>query len=797
MLPSLTCRPQKGINMNLGRIFGSCTLLALIGLSLPTMAEQAGNLKAEPVVLNKPAAGISEAAGNFLKSQPGSNVKIWIFFNDKGVFDMPSFEAKAAELEIDRHGEERRHRAGIDGATFADLPVNQEYIHQIINSGGKLRRISRWLNAASFEISKDRVDAIGNLACVNRIEPVATFKSIQETSEPAGEIQMKPNAADALSYGLSAGQLQMINVPALHNQGFNGKGVIVAMLDTGFRKTHEAFAPAFAGSRVIAEHDFIFNDGNTDNEAGDALNQHDHGTYTWSTLGGDVPGKLYGPAYGASFILAKTEDVRSETPVEEDNWVAALEWVDSLGADVISSSLGYSDWYVYGQMDGQTATITIAANTAAGLGIIVCNSMGNSGPAAGTLSAPADAFNILACGAVNSGRTIADFSSRGPTFDGRTKPEVCAQGVSTYCASAGSNSSYAYVSGTSLSTPLVGGAAALLLSANPALNPFQIRKTFMMTADRALSPDNDYGWGIIDVLKAYNWGANFTAAPNFGYDTLTVTFADSSTPGASAWKWYFGDGDSSMVQNPSHHYSTAGSYDVSLYIESSEGPLARLKEGYVAVVADTLTFATDSAFAGKTAVISVNLKNTQEIDTIIIPVEYASGMEVSLDSARLGTRTSQFELIHELYRDDASHRVLLELIADNGGGAPLLEAGSGEVARLYFKLDSMALPGAAADIDTALIDGRIQSLANYRVNYLPRIAAGQLLARYIQRGDANNTGVINILDISYLINYLYKSGPAPVTFSAGDANSTLNINILDVSFLINYLYKGGPAPANP
>jgi len=308
--------------------------------------------------------------------------------------------------------------------------------------------------------------------------------------------------------------------------------VIVAMLDTGYRKTHQAFAAAFSESRVIAEYDFIFDDFDTQNEAEDWTNQHTHGTYTWSTLGGQAAGTLYGPAYKASFLLAKTEDVRSETSVEEDNWVEALEWADGYGADVISSSLGYSDWYSYSDFDGATAITSIAASTAAGLGIVVCNSMGNNGPGAGTLSAPADAFDIVACGAVDAAGFIASFSSRGPTADGRMKPEVSAQGVNTYCASSSSNTAFTTASGTSLSTPIVGGAAALLLSANPYLTPLQVRSALMQTSSKASSPDNTYGWGIVDVLKAFNWGANFNAINRIGFDSMPVQFNDSSLESA-------------------------------------------------------------------------------------------------------------------------------------------------------------------------------------------------------------------------------------------------------------------------
>jgi subtilisin family serine protease len=274
------------------------------------------------------------------------------------------------------------------------------------------------------------------------------------------------------------------------------------MMDTGFRKDHQAFQLAFSEGRVLAEWDFINHDGNTQNEAGDPSGQHDHGTMTWSTLGGAADGNLYGPAYGASFILAKTEDVSGETPIEEDNWVAGMEWADSIGADVISSSLGYIDWYSYSDLDGNTAVITIAADIAAQRGIVVCNAMGNEGSGSGSLIAPADADSIISCGAVYGSGDIVYFSSRGPTYDGRIKPEVCAQGVSTRCANPSGTTGYTYADGTSLSTPLIGGTAAVILSAHPSWTPMQVREAMMESGDHSTSPDNDYGWGIPDILAA-------------------------------------------------------------------------------------------------------------------------------------------------------------------------------------------------------------------------------------------------------------------------------------------------------
>ncbi|MBC8479650.1 MAG: S8 family serine peptidase [FCB group bacterium] len=226
------------------------------------------------------------------------------------------------------------------------------------------------------------------------------------------------------------------------------------------------------------------------------------GPATLTEWGGRRDGQIYGPAYDAEFLLAKTEDRSQEVPIEEDWWVAGLEWGELQGADVASSSLGYIDWYESEDLDGMTAVTTIAADIAIDNGMIIANSAGNRG--GNGIVAPADAFGILACGAVDSTGQIASFSSRGPTADGRIKPEVCARGVSTYCASASRDGTdiYRYASGTSLSAPLIGGACAVILSANPDWTPQQVRYALMSTANNAENPDNSYGWGIIDVMQA-------------------------------------------------------------------------------------------------------------------------------------------------------------------------------------------------------------------------------------------------------------------------------------------------------
>jgi serine protease AprX len=478
-------------------------LCLVLGMSIPLSSQ---SLQPFEFVFPKESPVISEKfSQRVAKLNPQDKVKVWIFFTDKGFRNWEGYQSSInqAEKALTSKAAGRRSKTMKQGLVdFRDLPVNQDYINQILNSPAKERQKSRWLNAASFEVQVSDLEKISRLSFVRSIKPVLGGKRKPIGTETLSEETLQGKGLFALNYGASYSQLQQLNVPAVHNLGYYGQGVLVCMMDTGFRKDHQAFQLAYTQGRVLAEWDFINHDGNTQNEPGDPSSQHNHGTMTWSTLGGAADGNLYGPAYGASFILAKTEDVSGETPIEEDNWVAGMEWADSIGADVISSSLGYIDWYTYADLDGNTAVTTIAADIAAQRGIVVCNAMGNEGSASGSLIAPADADSIIACGAVDGSGNIAYFSSRGPTYDGRIKPEVCARGVSTRCADPNNTASYTYASGTSLSTPLVGGVAAVILSAHPYWTPMQVREAMMASGNHTGSPDNDYGWGIPDILTA-------------------------------------------------------------------------------------------------------------------------------------------------------------------------------------------------------------------------------------------------------------------------------------------------------
>ncbi len=447
-----------------------------------------------------------------------SQQKYWIFFTDKGLKGIEKNEATKKEKDcllqktLDRRAKVLSEQNLIDET---DLPVNQSYLKELKMQGIDPIIVSRWLNAASARISKNQLKIILALPFVENIRPVSRFK-IKLPRETAETFLAKPQTHQ-FDYGASLQQNEMMRVPDVHDFGLDGSSVLVGMLDTGFNyKIHEAFQHL----KVLAEYDVINRDSVTSNEEGDPSSQESHGTITLSTIAGFKEGELIGPAFGASFLLAKTEVTTSETIVEEDNWVAGLEWMERQGVDVVSSSLGYLDWYEYADMDGETAITTLAANIAAEKGVVVVNSMGNEGNDPWYyMIAPADGFNVISVGAVYSGGNIVEFSSRGPTYDGRMKPDVVAMGKSVACVSVGSIDQYRTASGTSLSCPLVSGVAALVLQAHPYLTPTQVRDALRKTADKAQTPDNDYGWGLVNAYEAiFYHGLFFSRMPEVIHD---------------------------------------------------------------------------------------------------------------------------------------------------------------------------------------------------------------------------------------------------------------------------------------
>jgi hypothetical protein len=457
---------------------------------------------------------VAPAVRQYLASRSGEGIKVWIFFADHGEPDPSNINNAVSAVQISERALKRRMNRS-RGPLFdhRDLPVHPGYLDELRSLGIRLKRTSKYLNAVSAVATPAQIRSIAGLPCVAKIDKVHAFvKRFPQPEREAGGSPVKSSfhpgtgkkLSHAANYGPSRRQVDLINVIPLHDNNIHGEGVLVAIFDTGFNRSHEALDHL----NIVAEWDFIFEDSVTKNQAGDIGSQHNHGTYCLSALGGYAPGDLIGPAWAADFILAKTERMWEEVQGEEDDYVRALEWAESLGADLVSSSLGYYDWYTYSDLDGNTAVTTIAADIAASKGVTIVTAAGNEGPLPWPgIIAPSDGDSVIAVGAVDSNGVIIGFSSRGPSYDGRIKPDVMAMGLSVVSAAPYDSLTYLRTSGTSLATPLVAGAVALLLQMHPHWTPMDVWTALTGEASNAATPNNDYGWGIIDAYASALNGA--------------------------------------------------------------------------------------------------------------------------------------------------------------------------------------------------------------------------------------------------------------------------------------------------
>ncbi|MCQ2284571.1 MAG: S8 family serine peptidase, partial [Bacteroidales bacterium] len=442
-----------------------------------------------------------------------SPAKYWVQFKDKSgtpyAIDRPQEFLSPRAIEL----REKHHIAIQEN----DLPVNPAYVRQVLalDSSMRLFTRSKWLNGITIYCEKDSI-----LNEILQLPFVAYAERTIPMKEPEGDA-MEPYRFDAaapvvlsemeglldqneLDYGNTKEQIQLNNAHWLHRMGFHGERMQLMILDGGFinADTLHYFQKLRDDNRLLGVRNLVTADENP-------FRKHTHGTMVLSCIASYVPGELVGTAPMVQVFLCQTEDSRSENKIEEDNWVAGVELADSLGCQMLNSSLGYIKFddstqvRVYADMNGEKSRAAQAATIAASKGMLICNAAGNSGDEAWKyMGSPADARDILTVGAVDVQGTKAPFSSFGPTADGRVKPDACAVGYATYLASVRGKSIRSF--GTSFASPVLCGMVACLWQAFPDKSNYEIMDAVRQSGNQFAKPDSALGYGIPDFLKAYN-----------------------------------------------------------------------------------------------------------------------------------------------------------------------------------------------------------------------------------------------------------------------------------------------------
>jgi serine protease AprX len=427
----------------------------------------------------------------------------WIYFTDKTANGYQT--AQPGEFLSER-SINRRAWQGL-GIDQTDEPVTRAYLDELGSMGVEIRHVSRWLNGALMvNASRELYEQVVAKPFVDTIPWEPETDEVFIPQPTAGNrfgppLQTPPD----FDYGIASEQVLLMDLEVLHASGYTGDGVWIGVLDAGFRNVDSlpSFEPMIREGRLLGTRNYV-------NDSSVYRLVNNHGMYVLSIMGADWPGNLMGTAPDASFFLCATENAHQETRIEEIAWIEGAEFLDSIGVDVFNTSLGYSDFdgtqfdYTYRDMDGRTTFISRAASMAAGKGILACVSAGNEGNTPWYyITAPGDAPNILTAGAVDSTGQIGIFSSRGPTFDGRVKPDVVTMGVKTGIQYV--NGGLARGNGTSFSSPLLAGAAAVLWQAYPELPAAEMIQAIREAANRLDRPDPEYGYGLPSFKKAF-WG---------------------------------------------------------------------------------------------------------------------------------------------------------------------------------------------------------------------------------------------------------------------------------------------------
>jgi subtilisin family serine protease len=450
----------------------------------------------------------------------------WVAFTNK---DNSPWSLSFPEDYLSEKAIKRREKQNI-AIDSLDLPVNPSYIQQVLNLGATFVHASKWLNGVTVKVSSDNFsDEVFGLSFVKEVQLTKRETHVKSAVNKffVPDISDKILEIDTVVYGKSAHQVAQLNGQFLHNQNFKGQGISIAVLDAGFYRVNQypAFDSLWFYGQIAGTKDFVA-------PGGDFFGGHYHGMSVLSTMGGNVTGELIGTAPKATYWLIRSEDHNTEFLIEEDNWVVAAEFADSVGADVINSSLGYYTFddpamnHTYADMDGSNTRVAKAANIAASRGMLVFSSAGNEGRENNPwryIITPSDGDSVIAVGAVNMDGIPAPFTSWGPASDGDVKPNVSAVGWNTIIQR--STGSIGTGNGTSYSSPVMAGAAACLWQANPFAAAWQVKSAIEQSAHLYVNPDSLLGYGIPDlkladkilkttVLEQWENGAHWLVYPN-------------------------------------------------------------------------------------------------------------------------------------------------------------------------------------------------------------------------------------------------------------------------------------------
>ena len=426
-----------------------------------------------------------------------------IYLKDKGDI---GFSADAPEDFLSDESVKRRKRRGIP-ITHSDLPISQAYIDTLATCGCRPLVKSKWLSTVVV-VSEDSTSCnrLEALPMVDSVEWVWKGECMTPTDNGDSATHFVPTSIPLKTqYGYAEGQIKMLNGIRLHDAGFRGKGIRIALIDAGFRNVDHI--SVFDSLRIIGTHNVVF-------PGQSVYESDDHGTKVLSCMAANMPGVMVGTAPEADYLLIKSEDSRSEFPIEEDYWAAAVEYADSVGVDVISSSLGYFTFDVgelshnHAELNGKMAIISRAAHIAGEKGILLFSSAGNEGNGDWEkITFPADASDILTVGAVDEDKKKSLFSSAGPTVDGRVKPDVVTQG--TGCCVISPEGEISYANGTSFATPILAGLGICLWQALPNLTNKEIIALIQQSSSKHSRPNAELGYGIPNIYKAYKKGKRY------------------------------------------------------------------------------------------------------------------------------------------------------------------------------------------------------------------------------------------------------------------------------------------------